>query len=203
LNGGTYEGDFVLKHLINDEIILPTNIFRNGFVFDGWYLNANFQGDSITIISIGSYGDKTLYAKWILVEPEVSLNLQKNYNNTILEVIFENSNPDIQYTYKWQKFDGNNWIDLDNTSKLVLDKIPTGEYKCIVKAVYEDQTQEVTLTYEFEEKEESSVLLIIIISAASSVVVGIGVFFLLRKVIKARRFHKLATKNKIKNIIED
>ena len=36
-----------------------------GFFFGGWFDNADFEGDAVTVIPQGSTGDMTLYAKWI------------------------------------------------------------------------------------------------------------------------------------------
>ena len=38
---------------------------REGYTFDGWYDNAEFEGDAVTGIAKGSTGDTTFYAKWI------------------------------------------------------------------------------------------------------------------------------------------
>ncbi len=48
----------------NDEIILPTPT-RSGFVFDGWFDNAEFEGEAITVIPADSHEDKAFYAKWL------------------------------------------------------------------------------------------------------------------------------------------
>jgi uncharacterized repeat protein (TIGR02543 family) len=37
---------------------------RDGFVFGGWYANAEFTGDAVTKIALGSTADVVLYAKW-------------------------------------------------------------------------------------------------------------------------------------------
>ena len=37
---------------------------REGYTFAGWYDNADFEGDAVTEVPLGSTGDKTFYAKW-------------------------------------------------------------------------------------------------------------------------------------------
>ena len=37
---------------------------REGYTFAGWYDNADFTGEPVTEIPLGSTGDKTFYAKW-------------------------------------------------------------------------------------------------------------------------------------------
>lgn len=50
---------------------LPAAPEKEGYTFKGWYENAAFEGDAVTVILAGSTGAKTFYAKWeeILVEP--------------------------------------------------------------------------------------------------------------------------------------
>ena len=43
----------------------------DGFIFGGWFDNADFEGDAVTQIVKGSTGDITLYAKWNKVYPFV------------------------------------------------------------------------------------------------------------------------------------
>lgn len=38
---------------------------KDGFVFAGWYDNAQFEGNAATEISAGAFGDTTFYAKWL------------------------------------------------------------------------------------------------------------------------------------------
>jgi uncharacterized repeat protein (TIGR02543 family) len=43
--------------------VLPSPV-RSGFVFQGWYENSNFTGNSISQIPVGTAVDKIYYAKW-------------------------------------------------------------------------------------------------------------------------------------------
>ncbi len=42
------------------------NASKAGYIFRGWFANADFTGDAITQFSAGSTGNKTFYAKWTL-----------------------------------------------------------------------------------------------------------------------------------------
>ncbi len=49
---------------------LPTNIFKRGYIFDGWYTNSDYSGNKVTTITqsvLDSYvdGKVVLYAKWV------------------------------------------------------------------------------------------------------------------------------------------
>ncbi|WP_395013630.1 InlB B-repeat-containing protein [Robinsoniella peoriensis] len=71
LNEGTLAPGIVIPNIYTpytETIILPTaeQITKNGCIFKGWYKNPSFTGTPITEITKGSYGDMTLYAKWIV-----------------------------------------------------------------------------------------------------------------------------------------
>ena len=50
-------------YTIEDAVTLPTPV-KTGYDFGGWYDNAEFTGDVVTGIALGSIEDKTFYAKW-------------------------------------------------------------------------------------------------------------------------------------------
>ena len=58
---------------IESQIYLSEPSPRLGFEFNGWYDNANYDGSIITIINIGSFGNKTFFAKWIIPEYDLIL----------------------------------------------------------------------------------------------------------------------------------
>ena len=66
-NGATIQSKYTVE---TDDIILPTaiNLQKVHYTFKGWYDNSDFTGNSVTKISKGSTGDKSLYAKWDLTE---------------------------------------------------------------------------------------------------------------------------------------
>ena len=64
LNGSAddYNND---DYTVDDEFKLNNPAPVDGYIFGGWYDNANFEGDAVTGIAKGSTGDTTFYAKWI------------------------------------------------------------------------------------------------------------------------------------------
>ena len=56
----SYETTYTVES--ND--ILFESIHKNGYKFVGWYDNAEFNGEPVTLISAGSHGNVELYAKW-------------------------------------------------------------------------------------------------------------------------------------------
>ena len=55
------------EYRIDTETITFLEPTKSGYVFDGWYTEDTFV-NKVTELTIGSYGDKTLYAKWNKVE---------------------------------------------------------------------------------------------------------------------------------------
>ncbi|MEI3611565.1 InlB B-repeat-containing protein [Pseudogracilibacillus sp. SO30301A] len=67
LNDGKFVNENIAKtYTVEEEIILPgaEDIEKSGHTFEGWYDNPSFEGEKVTSISTGNYGDKTFYAKW-------------------------------------------------------------------------------------------------------------------------------------------
>jgi uncharacterized repeat protein (TIGR02543 family) len=63
------------KFTIESSNISLLNPTRNGYTFGGWYDNNAFTGTSINSISAGSYGNKTIYAKWTANSYTITLDL--------------------------------------------------------------------------------------------------------------------------------
>jgi len=71
-NGGSFaEGTDVVTEYKKGDIVGFISPVKEGAAFDGWYLNNNFDGESITKITKDMDGDITVYAKW-LVETDPS-----------------------------------------------------------------------------------------------------------------------------------
>jgi len=64
LDGGT-NGNNPSVYDVTSNITL-TNPTKEGYTFMGWYDNAEFSGNIETVIVLGTIGNLTLYAKWII-----------------------------------------------------------------------------------------------------------------------------------------
>jgi uncharacterized repeat protein (TIGR02543 family) len=67
---------------------LPTDYVKAGYIFDGWYTNADFTGSPVTAITTTDSGDKTFYAKWTAfaitaVAPETASVNKGKYSFTL------------------------------------------------------------------------------------------------------------------------
>lgn len=69
-NGGNTISD-KSYHAETDDFDLPIPT-RIGYEFAGWYDNAELTGNIVQIVYQGSYGNKTYYAKWTLIDYEIT-----------------------------------------------------------------------------------------------------------------------------------
>ena len=51
-------------YTVESEDIVLADAVKEGYIFKGWYDNASFSGNKITVIKKGTSGDIDLYAKW-------------------------------------------------------------------------------------------------------------------------------------------
>lgn len=63
LNGGSTKETMTTTFTVEDTIKLPVVVTRTGYVFNGWYSNAQFTGDVLTSVS-NKAEDLSFYAKW-------------------------------------------------------------------------------------------------------------------------------------------
>ncbi|HPX84826.1 MAG TPA: glycosyl hydrolase family 18 protein [Bacilli bacterium] len=69
LNGGSIGSPYPSSYTINDEITLPIPSYTQ-YVFQGWYDNADFLGNSISSIVLGTTGNKNYHAKWRVIDAD-------------------------------------------------------------------------------------------------------------------------------------
>ena len=64
LNGGTNHASNPASYTIETSTVTLQAPTRTGYIFGGWYTESSFQ-NLVEEIPFGSYGNKTVYAKWI------------------------------------------------------------------------------------------------------------------------------------------
>lgn len=78
----------VPKYNITSYVPLP-NLNKEGYVFEGWYDNAEFTGNAYTAINSGKTGNLDLYAKFAQYKFKITVdNSQYNLEDFELEVIY-------------------------------------------------------------------------------------------------------------------
>jgi uncharacterized repeat protein (TIGR02543 family) len=92
LNGGTNHGSNPATYHIETATITLGSPTKAGHTFSGWFDNADFTGNAITEIPLGSYGNKTFYAKWTINQYTITFNsnggsainaITQNYDTSI------------------------------------------------------------------------------------------------------------------------
>ncbi len=79
LNNGNWSSEALeikTTYTIEEEIDLPTPV-RNGYLFGAWYKEADFSGQPVSKISVGSTGTQTLYVNWYPIPYYVDCYLEK------------------------------------------------------------------------------------------------------------------------------
>ena len=66
-NGGTVNDGNISTYSEFYGATLPTNVTRNGYIFEGWYDNADLSGEPVTAIASDATGEKAFWAKWTKV----------------------------------------------------------------------------------------------------------------------------------------
>ena len=69
-NGGQISSGNVTYYFADTGATLPQDIARDGYIFGGWYDNADCTGQAVTKIPAGETGAKEYWAKWTEVVPE-------------------------------------------------------------------------------------------------------------------------------------
>ena len=64
-NGGMLKDGVKTEYNSGDALPGYENIGREGFIFAGWYDNAEFAGTPLYSVPAGTVGSKSYYAKWI------------------------------------------------------------------------------------------------------------------------------------------
>ena len=78
---------------------------KPGYIFAGWYRNANFTGNSVTSITAQEYSDVTLYAKYVEGPKDLSLD-ERSMNDIILSAGLVITQSPEQIKVKWGKVKG-------------------------------------------------------------------------------------------------
>ncbi len=128
VDGAVYETvDVKMEH----EITLPQEPTKEGYVFDGWYLDLNYWSKPFTSTSMIDERfnvDITVYAKW---------KVDDSANNG------NNPEPEVDaFSFKTLVFNDNNQVEItvgNNVEQFNLGEeiIATGNYKCSIESLYD------------------------------------------------------------------
>lgn len=86
-NEGTINSGNITIYTYGTSTALPTDLQRDGYIFDGWFDNFDCTGNAVTEISSTDTGDKVYYAKWTIDPQKEYLITFVNDDNTELQSI--------------------------------------------------------------------------------------------------------------------
>jgi len=89
LNGGTIAPGNPFEYTIESQKITLIEPTRANYVFGGWYDNSNFNGNQISQISPGSFGNLTLNAKWLSSFDIIYIHFSENGNKSTTSDSYE------------------------------------------------------------------------------------------------------------------
>ncbi len=83
-NGGAIDRGEVTEYTYGIEVELPAadDVTRTGYAFGGWYDNEALTGDPVTAISAADTGDKTYYARWTLIDYDITVTVEGGEGNS-------------------------------------------------------------------------------------------------------------------------
>jgi uncharacterized repeat protein (TIGR02543 family) len=94
-NGGERVSDSAFT--IESEAVTLTATTKEGYVFAGWYDNAELAGDAVAEVPAGSIGNKDFWAKWTAEEPtavsSVAASALRIYPNPVVNGLLTIDNP--------------------------------------------------------------------------------------------------------------
>lgn len=144
-NGGTFAKNTVFE---GGKLATP---IKKGYTFDGWYDNANFDGNAIMNREVeaptsGNY--KVYYAKWTLANPVIAVSgVEKNEMDTF-EKVYDGKDVTLSISaegagYRWYKVEGETKTEVGTERTLTLkDVAHSGRYVCEVTANGETKTSD-------------------------------------------------------------
>lgn len=74
ISGGTINSGNVSSYVYGNTVILPSDVVRTGYTFEGWYGTDDFSDERVYQIALSDFGDKTFYAKWSQVDYTIIYN---------------------------------------------------------------------------------------------------------------------------------
>lgn len=125
-DGGEFTTSPTTTYKFGVGLTLPTNITKDKYTFGGWYLDSNLT-TAITNISTTTFGDITVYAKWIPATYSITYNTDggtmtsNNYPTRYTYGVGVETLPTPQKT-------GYNFTGWKDNNGTIIDKISSSDY---------------------------------------------------------------------------
>lgn len=139
LDGGTNNANNPATYTVESAEIALLDPTKDGYDFQGWYADSEFQTPSNTIAA-GSTGDKTFYAKWAVNPCTNTLTIQCEDN----PIKIGDLSPNYKLGDGWHSGADGNYVDYNNNAGKELFyavSLPAGTYTMTVRAINAGQAK--------------------------------------------------------------
>lgn len=137
-NNGTINSGNVTQYTYGTVTQLPTDVTKEGFVFAGWYTDAELTQGPVAAILATDSGNKEYYAKWNRIATVVS----EDYIYAASDYVMIRVEDNILSTREY-RFNGVSMFWTDDVNYLV-DTADTGVFYLLVEAKYIDASGNLT-----------------------------------------------------------
>lgn len=137
-NGGTNVNDITANS--GTTVILPTNITRTGYAFDGWFGNSGLTDGPYASWPVSA--NKTFYAKWDLLAPgftdetiSQSLLLNQDFSTVADRTVSATNANNYSISYGGSNLNPTSWLTIDSVGNLSGSTNIVGTYSFIINAI--------------------------------------------------------------------
>ena len=128
LDGGTINNGNVQLYTYGYGTMLPADVSRTGYTFDGWYSNPSFSGYPVTSISSTEYGNKSFYAKWTAISYYITYNANDGEIAGAPETTYYYGNTVTLPTPTRQGYTFKGWFNNSNLTGSEITEITSSDY---------------------------------------------------------------------------
>ena len=128
LNGGTNNKNNPATYTIESDTVTLVTPARTAYSFAGWFTDRNFTNE-ITEIAAGSFGNKTVYAKWTPVVYDIIYELDGGANDENNPTTYTVETPTIEFAAPSKTgYTFNGWYAEKDFSGDNVTELPQGNY---------------------------------------------------------------------------
>ncbi|MBR5434467.1 MAG: InlB B-repeat-containing protein, partial [Bacteroidales bacterium] len=126
-NEGTIKSGNIANYSLGITTILPTEVVKTGYTFEGWYDNAGFDGERVTTIAADETGDKTFFAQWAIIDYTITYNANGGTSETTPQATYNYGNEVELPTLTREGYTFAGWFDNSNYEGAKVSKIENTE----------------------------------------------------------------------------
>ena len=126
-NEGTIKSGNITSYSLGATTVLPTEVVKTGYTFEGWYDNAGFEGERVTTIAADETGNKSFFAQWAIINYTVTYNANGGTSETTPQATYNYGNEVELPTLTREGYTFAGWFDNSNYEGAKVSKIENTE----------------------------------------------------------------------------